>query len=295
MGTTAIPYATKTCNAANGCTPCSRGCLRCWAKALHDQRHKAILAGKKLAPQYRVPFETVQLLPERLAEPPRWRTPQRVFWCSTGDLFHKDVPDEYIAKCFAVMRRTWWHLHLVLTKRPDRMEKWARLHGADLVGHELGADDPDAELAFQWPLSNVLLGATICDQAEAERHIPVVTKLGLLGWRTWLSLEPLLGPVSLGLGGTCPKDWGCGYSPVLAGLEWVVVGAEACAGVPRKMELSWMHSVAKECDLTSTLFYGKQVHFGTHHYPRVSTKPTEEWPVWARDRDLPPMPEPVLL
>ena len=88
MGKTFVPWATMGWPIVTGCTPKSEGCVNCWARTLHDRRHKAYLNGKKLAKQYAKPFSQVQLFENRLDEPLHWRKPQRVFVAPMGDLFH---------------------------------------------------------------------------------------------------------------------------------------------------------------------------------------------------------------
>src|SRR4051812_5238070 len=114
MGTTGIEWtATQnpdgswtpgmTWNPVVGCRKVSEGCRNCYAKTLHDQRHAAHKAGKKMPLQYAQPFEVIQLKPERLAEPLGWKKPWRVFVNSVSDLFHDDVPDTFLDRVFAVM------------------------------------------------------------------------------------------------------------------------------------------------------------------------------------------------
>src|SRR4051812_1413024 len=102
-GKTGIEWTDRTWNPVVGCTKVSQGCKLCYAKTIHDMRHKAFLEGKPVAPQYSVPFETVQLKHERLEWPLSLRQPSRIFVNSVSDLFHEDVPDEFIDWVFAVM------------------------------------------------------------------------------------------------------------------------------------------------------------------------------------------------
>jgi protein gp37 len=126
VGDSKIEWTDKTWNPVVGCTKVSAGCKNCYAKALHDQRHKAHVEGKAVPAQYANPFEVVQLMPERLRDPLSWRKPQRVFVNSVSDLFHEDIPDEFIDKVFAVMALTPEHTYQVLTKRPERMAEYSR-------------------------------------------------------------------------------------------------------------------------------------------------------------------------
>ena len=117
MGTTKIEWCDKTWSPVTGCSPVSEGCEHCWA-----ERFSKRLAGRCGYPADE-PFR-VTLHPGRLDEPLRWRKPRRVFVCSMGDLFHPDVPDEFITKTWDIMWKAKQHTFLVLTKRPERMKQW---------------------------------------------------------------------------------------------------------------------------------------------------------------------------
>jgi protein gp37 len=127
MDRTKIQWTDATWSPVTGCTRvtwpnrAASGCDHCYAFLLHDTRHAAKRQGKAVVgAQYDRPFSQVQLLPDRLYQPVRWRRPRRVFLTSMGDLFHPDVPDEYLALLWAVMAITPRHTYQVLTKRPDR-------------------------------------------------------------------------------------------------------------------------------------------------------------------------------
>lgn len=169
---TGIQWTDETWNPVVGCRKVSEGCRNCYAKELHDRRHKAFKAGKKMLPQYAQPFEVVQLMPDRLEQPLHWRKPRRVFVNSVSDLFHEDVPDEFLDRVFAVMALAGRHTFQVLTKRPDRMRSYvwskrrvldpwtARLaHALSDVAVPLGRSWP---LTIPWPLPNVWLGVSVC-------------------------------------------------------------------------------------------------------------------------------------
>jgi protein gp37 len=227
---TGIQWTDETWNPVVGCDRVSPGCAHCYAKHIHDLRHKASLAGKKVAPQYAVPFETVQLMPERLDQPLTWRRPRRVFVNSVADLFHDAVPDDFIDRVFAIMALTSWHTHQVLTKRPARAlaylsapERRAAIAHAvevrvrneprrpgrfdgvlgDLVLWREREDARFQEPTFRmsgisdrrWPLPNVWLGASVENQRFADERIPLLLQTPAAV--RFLSCEPLLGPVDL--------------------------------------------------------------------------------------------------
>src|SRR5689334_1294945 len=109
-GKTSIEWATMSWNPITGCTRVSSGCDNCYAFALHDMRHEVYKRdngiypnGKAMPEQYAKPFSEVQLLPQRLEDPLRIKKPQHFFVNSMSDLFHKDVPDEFIAQVFETM------------------------------------------------------------------------------------------------------------------------------------------------------------------------------------------------
>src|SRR2546423_5833059 len=106
----AIEWTDATWNPVTGCTEVSPGCDHCYARTF-SERFRGV-------PGH--PFEQgfdLQLRPERLSAPLKWRRPRRVFVNSMSDLFHRDVPDEYVMKVFQVMVSAHWHIFQVLTKR----------------------------------------------------------------------------------------------------------------------------------------------------------------------------------
>ena len=205
----------------------------------------------------------VRLHPERLDQPLRWRRPRRIFVNSLSDLFHQDVPDEYIADVFAVMARTPHHTYQVLTKRHGRMRSLLSSGDfADRVGWVSMTSAP-------WPLPNLWLGVSVEDQATADLRIPAL--LGTPAAVRWISAEPLLGPVDLsGLMqcfrcktthkfGPCdpmgrPSPYG-----VLSKrhIDWVVVGGESGPGA-RPMHPDWARSLRDQCQAARTPFLFKQ-------------------------------------
>lgn len=195
---------TQSWNPITGCTPCSEACANCYAEALHTQRHKALLAGKKMPKCYSTPFDRVRFLPERQAAPLRWRTPQRVFVCNMGDLFHEYVPMAWVDEVFLRMALCRRHTFMLLTKRPERAQ--AYLEQPHLLEHLVGCAQrrwghdggvvAQIELQGLTVLPNVWLGTTIWNQASADRAVPIL--LSTPAARRFVSVEPMLGPVDLG-------------------------------------------------------------------------------------------------
>ena len=279
MGETKIPYADKACNAVVGCTHSGMpGCDHCWARELHDMRHRAFLTGKKVPKQYAKPFSEVQLLPERIEEPLHWRKPRTSFWCSTSDIFHKDVPDEFIWQMIRRMDFTSWHTHLILTKR---IERAAKLLTPDNLLIETGR--PELH-------QSILTGCSCSTQDDLNKMLPHLLQIP---GRHWLSLEPLLEEIDLsynGVGITCPECKGKGYitnrkhwmhssntgddtgqnwctdcnnltsgiNPIIAGIDWVVVGCES-GSKRRPCDIEWVRSVVRQCERPEVPVYVKQL------------------------------------
>lgn len=292
---TGIEWTDETWNPVVGCTKVSQGCKHCYAKTIHDMRHKAYLAGKKVAPQYAHPFETVQLMPDRLDEPLRRRRPTKYFVNSVSDLFHEDVPDEYLDRVFAVMGLAERHTFQVLSKRPGRMRDYMRAVGlreriaaaANAIMRESkttrGFDqalshrflwtrcdslDPGpwanrlAGIADdQWPLPNVWLGASVEDQKAADERIPLL--LDTPAAVRFLSCEPLLGPVDLTRVGVWRDDPLSALEEIVGHVErppvdWVIVGGESGKGA-RACDVAWIESIVAECGLVGVPVFVKQL------------------------------------
>jgi protein gp37 len=276
VGNTGIPYLDKVWNPMTGCTPCSIGCQRCYAKRVAETR----LRGRAGYPVDE-PFRVV-LHPERLDEPLRWRKPQRVGVCFMGDLSHEDVPSSLVYRVWQIMEACPQHTFLVLTKRPQRL--------VDVLGGASGAGlDP-----YIAPLPNVWVGVTAESQREADERIPLLLQIPAAV--RWVSHEPALGPVDIEwmLTGTACRecaDWGeiggepcphhgtseydfraavldkaayalrpTGAGPPVdtAGLiNWVVTGAETGPGA-RPMDLDWARADRDACAAAGVPFWYKQ-------------------------------------
>ncbi|GGB68779.1 DUF5131 family protein [Deinococcus soli (ex Cha et al. 2016)] len=209
-GDTAISWTDRVWNPVVGCTKVSQGCKHCYAFDVHGIRHKAYQEGKlQNIPQYAHPFTTVQLLPQRLMDPVRWRKSRRIFVNSMSDLFHEDVPEGYIDQVFGVMfvcaeREHNPHSFQVLTKRPERMRDYLldpkrRWKVAQAIsGRFEEGDSWFDQIAYgQGPLTSpgIWLGTSVEDQRAADERVPLL--LDTPAAVRFLSCEPLLGPVSL--------------------------------------------------------------------------------------------------
>ena len=229
MGNSNIEYCTKTWNPVIGCTRQFQCFERCWARGLTNRFAANPQLSDELRDKYRKAFTVgPQLFPERLDQPLRWKKSQVIFVCSQGDLFHDDVPDEFVDKLFAIMALCGPHEFLLLTKRPANAAHWYNLRNSigdsrsrthDMVQQLCAFDKswkrlpllpPAKECQFlvprklwesqtvgaaglPWPLPNVYLGVSVEDQATLERRWSILA--GIPAAYLWISIEPMLGSV----------------------------------------------------------------------------------------------------
>jgi protein gp37 len=294
---TAIEWAEATLNVVTGCTKVSEGCERCYIERTPPFRTN----GRRFAGPdgAGVPGATtgVQLHPDRLTQPLRWRKPRRIFVCSLADLFHDQVPDGLIAALWYVMgqcagcipEQHRGHVFQVLTKRPARMAAFLR-RWADTGDPAIPPMDPAAERCGRgeliaeaaevfgepimydwmdgpryWPtaLPNVWLGTSVENQRWADVRIPKL--LECPAEVRFLSCEPLLGPVDLERwlleGVAQPTDYGTGieYDMWPTGeIDWVIVGGESGPGA-RPMRLEWAHNLVEQCRFAAVAVFVKQL------------------------------------
>lgn len=247
---TKIEWTDATWNPVTGCTKVSQGCKHCyaerdWARMVHLPAYQ----GRA--------FTDVECHPERLYQPIRWKKPRRIFVNSMSDLFYQGVPDEFIAQVFAVMAATPEHTYHVLTKRPERMLALLDDSGfSDLVDdlmHIHTHSDAD------WPLPNVWLGVSVEDQATADERIPLLLRTPAVV--RWISAEPLLGPVHVGLYLSRSNMPGLrmmpGFRDSLPGIDWVVAGGES-GPKARPSHPDWFRSLRDQCKAAGVPFLFKQ-------------------------------------
>ncbi len=208
---TSIEWTQSTWNPLTGCTKISPGCKHCYAERM-ARRLQAM--GQ---PNYANGFK-LTLHEHALEAPLSWKKPQVVFVNSMSDLFHRDVPVEFIQQVFSVMRRASWHTFQVLTKRSERLRELS----------------PQIE----WP-DNIWMGVSVETQEYAYR----IDDLRQTGARIkFLSLEPLLGPLP---------------SLDLQGLHWVIVGGESGPGA-RPLKEEWVVGIRDQCQIARVPFFFKQ-------------------------------------
>jgi protein gp37 len=220
----AIEWTEATWNPVAGCSKVSPGCAHCYAETISLRFGHS---SRPWTPDNAV--ENVQLHPERLDQPLKWRRPRLVFVNSMSDLFHELVPESFIAEVFQRMAAAPQHTFQILTKRPERMR--------EVVSHLYGSGDFAEE---PLPLQNVWLGTSIenarfVDRADAVRDTPAAVR--------FISAEPLLGPIADSLD--------------LVDIDWLIVGGES--GVRhRPMHAEWARDLRDRCKAEGVAFFFKQ-------------------------------------
>lgn len=206
-----IEWTESTWNPVTGCTKISPGCKHCYAKRMAERLQ---LMGQ---PNYVNGFD-LTLQPQALELPLRWKKPQRIFVNSMSDLFHEDVPLDYIQRVFDVMRRAHWHEFQVLTKRAERLEILSA--------------------SLDWS-PNIWMGASV-ENAEYTSRIGYLRRTGAAV--KFLSIEPLIGPVG-------KMD--------LSGMHWVIAGGESGPSA-RPMKREWVIDIRRQCRTANVAFFFKQ-------------------------------------
>ena len=206
-----IEWTEATWNPVTGCTKISLGCNNCYAERM---AHRLNAAGNA---NYANGFG-LTLHEHTLKIPLHWRKPRMIFVNSMGDLFHEDVPLEFIQKVFSVMRQASWHTYQVLTKRSSRVRELTQ--------------------SIDWPM-NVWMGVSV----ENSDYVFRIDDLRQTGGRIkFLSLEPLLGSLQ---------------HMNLKGIGWVIVGGES-GPKARPMKKNWVIDIKEQCHSAGIPFFFKQ-------------------------------------
>jgi protein gp37 len=264
-----IEWTDATWNPVTGCTKVSPGCDHCYAETFAER-------WRGTPGHYFENGFDVQLRPDKLGLPLTWKKPRRIFVNSMSDLFHDDVPDSFIGQVWEVMAKTPQHTYQILTKRPGRMRS---LLNRPSLRDYLFTYGP-------WPLRNVWLGVSVEDQKWADVRIPLL--MDTPAAVRWISAEPLLGPVDLGIadihaGHESDDVNGAPHPPICLDcstdehevewfrrdltepghpkLDWVVVGGESEPGA-RPMNADWARSLRDQCSAANVPYLFKQ--WGAH-------------------------------
>jgi protein gp37 len=206
-----IEWTDATWNPVTGCTQVSHGCDNCYALAFAER-----FRGVPGHP-YEQGFD-LRLWPERVELPLRWKKPRRIFVNSMSDLFHADIPDEFIFSIFDTMVRADWHIYQILTKRPQRLARIAS--------------------KLPWP-EHIWAGVSVESnevawRADFLRRVPAAVR--------FISAEPLLGPVDR-------LD--------LEGIHWLITGGESGVR-HRYCDPTWVRSARDQCKAAGVLYFHKQ-------------------------------------
>ncbi len=211
MAASDIEWTNATWNPVTGCNKVSPGCKHCYAEIM-ARRLKAM--GMKA---YKDGFK-LTLQPDKLDAPLNWSKPKLIFVNSMADLFHKEVPLEYIQDVFKIMGMASWHQYQVLTKRAERLEEIS----SQLEWHE-----------------NVWMGVSV----ESSDYLFRIDHLRRTKAKIkFLSVEPLLGPLP---------------NMNLNGIDWVIVGGESGPGA-RPMSPEWVIDIKNQCKKAKVPFFFKQ-------------------------------------
>jgi protein gp37 len=211
-----IEWTDATWNPVRGCTKISPGCAHCYAETFAER-----FRGVPNHP-YEQGFD-LRLVPEKLFDPLNWKAPKAIFVNSMSDLFHSEVPDDYILRVARVMELANWHTFQVLTKRPERMSKMLRTN-----------------LAAAAALPHIWWGVSVENRTHGLPRIDVVREAPAA--MRFLSIEPLL------------EDLG---EIDLQGINWVIVGGESGPGA-RPLNKEWVVRIREQCKAAHVPFFFKQ-------------------------------------
>lgn len=270
-----IEWTNATWPVVTGCDYASPGCANCYA--VRDARRLSGNPNAKVSAAYAGVVERrgeklrwtgrVNCLDERLDWPLHWRKPRKVFVCNESDLFHPDVPTEFIGRVFNIMAAASQHTFQVLTKRPERMR--------DVVTAYYETYD-----SAPWALPNVWLGVSVENQRFLERidvlkDVPAAVR--------FVSFEPLIEHLG---------------ALVLDGIDWAIVGGESGPGA-RPCDVAWVRSVVSECRRQGVWCFVKQLGANVWHtigreqsFERAAVRDRKggdmaEWPADLRVREFP--------
>ncbi len=308
---TGIEYVDEVLNVSAGCQRVSEGCEHCWAELsacrlarnprvsrITQKTYRSVIT--KTTDDNRLKLfpsavsrgrwnGKIELMPERLGEPYKWRKPKWILVNSMSDLFHEDVPLGFVEKVWSTMFDCPQHTFLILTKRPQRLLNFAnQMYSSGRKANH----------------KNIRVGASIENQRRADERLPYLLSLAAMGWKTFVSCEPLLGPIDLTEwleGGLICDSCGaemnnsykgevheslgdisdrfpnlCGHAVEKPFLDWVIVGDES--GLNRRpCELDWVRDIRDQAIDAEIPFYLKQLHYP--HGSKISL-PTLDGRVW---------------
>lgn len=269
-----------TWNPVTGCTPCSPSCQNCYARPMATRLQA--MGVKKYAKGFNVTCHENVFLP-------KFKKPKTIFVCSMSDLFHEDVPFEFIRRVFNDIRAELLplsgyeytgpdHRFIILTKRPGRMLEFWNWHKEKYSiypnGHFINEHDvvPDRRIC---------VGVTVEDQEHTSR---IRDLLQVSAEMHFVSVEPMLGPIIF------EKQWlkiategqwlnvvECGKSQSSQYLNWIIMGAESGPG-RRPMKFEWAKDIVRQCQLSNVpLFYKQGPNDNGHDFVKMPILLNRVW------------------
>lgn len=302
-----IEWTDATWNPIRGCTPISPGCKNCYASSVAKRFSGPGLAYEGLV-RINAAGEatndwngTIKWAEKHLLDPLRWKTPKKIFVNSMSDLFHENVTDDMRDKILAVMVLAPQHTFQVLTKRPEKMLEyissaeervrdtvafqshlWDARRQAEALGGKWVSPQRDDmgrielegyfdSVEFKWPLPNVMLGTSAENQKYFDERMPHLDDIAHMGWTTFLSLEPLIGPIDVEYpksiypdgAPTCCNGHECGCQgmptepPMFYSVKLVIGGGESGHGA-RPMQSNWAGAIQRACERWKIAYFHKQ-------------------------------------
>ncbi|VXD17199.1 phage Gp37/Gp68 family protein [Planktothrix paucivesiculata] len=252
---TTIAWTDETINPIVGCSRISAGCQNCYAATA------AKSARLQQFSQYQKVGEwdgTVEFVENQLDKISSWKKSKNIFFCSMADMFHKNVPFQWVEKIFQVIEENPQHTYQILTKRPERMIEFFDWYIARNSDHSVG---------LQWSIpDNVWLGVSAENQAIADKRIPLLMQIPAKV--RFLSCEPLLEPLDLSKflpieWSELAEDWieswpGIGSYSTNDYPNWIIVGGESGAG-SRPCHVDWIRSIASQAQSAKVPVFIKQL------------------------------------
>jgi len=225
---------------------------------------------KHIPQQYASPFSKIRFHESRLADPLKVRKPAVIAVCFGGDLFHPDVKDEWIDQVFSVMAAARTHTFLVLSKRSERLARYVLNEGAKFGVQNARRDGLARVKRF---LPNILLGGSAWDQPSFDALWRELAPLAAAGWRTWCSLEPLLGPISTRWSMPISREHDTNEYDGTRIFSLIVAGCESGIGA-RPMRVEWAQRIKNECVDAGVPFHFKQAMIAGKlvHLPEIDGK-----------------------
>lgn len=295
-----IGWCNESWNFLGGCSECSSGCAKCWAcrqaagRWLKDHPlYKGLAKDGHWTGEIRLCTDIGRA--DMLEKPLHWREPRRIFACDMGDLFHEKVPFEFIDKVFAVAALCPQHTFLILTKRPEIMGEYIEAKPAGDINISIikgleyfvgkkgkykycgqGRTKHLRKVEHLWPLPNVHLGVTVCNQAEADEKIPILLQIPAA--HRFLCLEPLLEKVDLKkylyVNIKYIKDKRTLKCNSL--IDWIICGCESLGGRAGRFQEGYAKAaldIIQQCKAAGVKVWHKQMPIKG----KVSKNP-DEWP-----------------